>query len=127
MLKSERYVVKVEEPAQTALVSFDPKSPLPALMIRTMQILETDPYVSFTGGFDWVESQAFIALRNAGFHIRRLKARAIIDWRVFYYVDDSTRTVLVKEIVHRDEDTYDISSPLAKRLKKNYVNYLQGR
>ena len=115
----------MEEPAQSALASFDP--PLRATFLRTMQILEIDPFVSCTGGFDCVESKAFIALRNAGFHIRRLKARAIIDWRIFYYVDERTRTVLVKEIVHRDDDTYEISSPLAQRLKKNYVDYLQGR
>ncbi len=125
MLKSERYDVRVEEPAQSVLASFDP--PLRATFLRRMQILEIDPFVSFTGGFDFVDSRAFIALRNAGFHIRRLKARAIIDWRVFYYVDERTRTVLVKEIVHRDDDTYEISSPLAQRLKKNYVDYLQGR
>lgn len=125
MLKSERYDVRVEESAQSALASFDP--PLRAKFLRTMQILEIDPFVSGTGGFDFVDSRAFIALRNAGFHIRRLKARAIIDWRVFYYVDESTRTVLVKEIVHRDDDTYEITSPLAQRLKKNYVEYLQGR
>lgn len=125
MLKSERYDVRVEEPAQLALASFDP--PLRAKFLRTMQILEIDPFVSGTGGFDFVDSRAFIALRNAGFHIRRLKARAIIDWRVFYYVDESTKTVLVKEIVHRDDDTYEITSPLAQRLKKNYLEYLQGR
>jgi len=125
MLKSERYVVRVEEPAQSALASFDP--PLRATFLRTMQILEIDPFVSYTGGFDWVESKAFIALRNAGFPIRRLKARAVRDRRIFYYVDESTRTVLVKEIVHRDDDTYDITSPLAQRLKKNYNEYLQGR
>ena len=125
MLAGERYDVRVEEPAQSVLISFDAQ--LRARFVRRMEILETDPYVSVTGGFEWVESQAFIALRNAGFHIRRLKARAISDWRVFYYVDERTRTVLVKEIVPRDEDTYDISSPLARRLKKNYVEYLQGR
>ena len=125
MLKSERYGVRVEEPAQSALASFD--RTLRATFLRRMQILETDPFVSFTGGFDWVESKAFIALRNAGFPIRRLKARAIIDWRIFYYVDERTRTVLVKEIMHRDDDTYDVSSPLAQRLKRNYVDYLQGR
>jgi mRNA-degrading endonuclease RelE of RelBE toxin-antitoxin system len=125
MLKDERYDVRVEEPARSALASFDP--PLRAMFLRRMLILETDPFVSFTGGFDWVESKAFIALRNAGFPIRRLKARAIIDWRVFYYVDETTRTVLVKEIAHRDDDTYDVSSPLAQRLKRNYVEYLQGR
>lgn len=125
MLKSERYDVRVEEPAQSALASFDP--PLRAKFLRTMKILEIDPFVSGTGGFDFVDSRAFIALRNAGFYIRRLKARAIIDWRVFYYVDECTRTVLVKEIVHRDDDTYEITSPLAQRLKKNYNEYLQGR
>jgi hypothetical protein len=92
-----------------------------------MQILETDPFVTSTGGFDWVESKAFIALRNAGFPIRRLRARAVRDWRIFYFVDERTRTVLVKEIVHRDDDTYEITSPLAQRLKKNYKKYLQGR
>ncbi len=125
MLESRRYGVRVEEPAQSALASFD--RTLRATFLRRMQILETDPFVSFTGGFDWVESKAFIALRNAGFPIRRLKARAIIDWRIFYYVDERTRTVLVKEIMHRDDDTYDVSSPLAQRLKRNYVDYLQGR
>lgn len=125
MLKSERYDVRVEEPAQSALASFD--LPLRAKFLRTMQILEIDPFVSGTGGFDFVDSRAFIALRNAGFHIRRLKARAVRDWRIFYYVDESTKTVLVKEIVHRDDDTYEITSPLAQRLKKNYVEYLQGR
>ncbi len=125
MLESRRYGVRVEEPAQSALAAFD--RTLRATFLRRMQILETDPFVSFTGGFDWVESKAFIALRNAGFPIRRLKARAIIDWRIFYYVDERTRTVLVKEIMHRDDDTYDVSSPLAQRLKRNYVDYLQGR
>ena len=125
MLNSGRYDVRVEEPAQSALVSFD--HTLRATFLRRLKILETDPFVSFTGGFDWVESKAFIALRNAGFPIRRLKARAIIDWRVFYYVDEESKTVLVKEIVQRDDDTYDVSSPLAQHLKKNYVDYLQGR
>jgi mRNA-degrading endonuclease RelE of RelBE toxin-antitoxin system len=125
MLTGERYEVRVEQPAQSVLISFDAQ--LRATFVRKMQILETDPYVSFTGGFDWVESKAFIALRDAGFHIRRLKARAISDWRVFYYIDERTRTVLVKEVVPRDEDTYSISSPLARRLKKNYVEHLQGR
>lgn len=117
--------MRVEEPAQAALADFDPV--LRATILRRMQILEIDPFVSFTGGFDWVESKAFVALRNAGFPIRRLKARAVIDWRIFYYVDEKVKTVLVKEIVHRDDDTYDVSSPLAQRLKRNYVDYLQGR
>ena len=125
MLKDERYDVRVEEPAKTALSSLDPA--LRAKFLRTLKILETDPFVSFTGGFDWVESKAFIALRKAGFDIRRLRARAIADWRVFYYIDKKTATVLVKEIVKREDDTYDVSSPLARRLKTNYLQHLQGR
>lgn len=125
MLNGERYVVRVEEPARTTLSSFD--SELRAKFLRTLKILETDPFVSSTGGFDWVESQAIIALRKAGYRIRRLKARAIVGWRVFYYVDDATPTVLVKEIVKREDDTYDITSPLARRLKNNYLQHLQER
>ncbi len=125
MLMSKRYLVKVEEPAQTALAAFDPT--LRAKFLRTMQILETDPFVSFTGGFDFVDSRAVITLRNAGYDIRRLKARAIGDWRIFYYVDKKKDTVLVWEIVKRDDDTYDITSPLAQRLKKRYRDYPQGR
>jgi len=125
MLHDERYDVRVEEPARTALAGFD--TDLRARFLRTLKILETDPFVRLTGGFDWVESQTIAVLRRAGYHIRRLKARAIAEWRVFYYVDQQTWTVLVKEIVRRDDDTYDISSPLARRLKENYRQHLQGR
>jgi mRNA-degrading endonuclease RelE of RelBE toxin-antitoxin system len=125
MLENDRYVVRVEEPARTTLATFE--QALRAKFLRTLKILETDPFVSFTGGFDWVESQAIIALRKAGYRVRRLKARAIASWRVFYYVDNRTATVLVKEIVRREDDTYDITSPLARRLKTNYLQHLQGR
>ena len=119
MLEDERYDVRVEEPAKSALSSLDPA--LRAKFLRTLKILETDPFVSFTGGFDWVDSKAFIALRKAGFDIRRLRARAVDEWRVFYYIDKKTATVLVKEIVKREDDTYEVSSPLARRLKTNYL------
>ena len=125
MLEDERYDVRVEEPAKSALSSLDPA--LRAKFLRTLKILETDPFVSFTGGFDWVDSKAFIALRKAGFDIRRLRARAVDEWRVFYYIDKKTATVLVKEIVKREDDTYEVSSPLARRLKTNYLQHLQGR
>ena len=125
MLSDSGYDVRVEEPAQAALASFD--TGMRARVLRSLKVLEIDPLVSFTGGFDFVESRAVITLQNAGYRIRRLKARAIRDWRVFYYVDNRTRTVLVKEIVKRDDDTYDIASPLAQRLKHNYLNYFQGR
>jgi mRNA-degrading endonuclease RelE of RelBE toxin-antitoxin system len=124
MLSGSEYVVKLEEPAESRLAGFE--SRLRARFVVVLRELELDPYLSVTGGFDWKESQAFTALRKAGYRVRRLKAQQLGDWRVFYYVDDKRRLVLVKEIVTRSDDTYDAASPHAQRLKENYRRYWSG-
>lgn len=124
MLSSSRFEVRLEEPAKSCLAGFD--AGLRAHFVVVLKELELDPYLSVTGGFDWKESQAFTALRKAGYDVRRLKARQLGDWRVFYYVDDRRHLVLVKEIVSRDDDTYDLASPHVQRLKENYRSYWSG-
>ena len=88
--------------------------------------LETDPYIRI-GGTDWRESKTFGTLRKRNFPIRILKGREIRAWRVFYYVDHKTRTVLIKEIVPRDEDdiTYG-TGPHVQRLIDNYNRFRFG-
>jgi hypothetical protein len=99
---------------------------LKADFLVVLRELETDPYIRI-GGIDWRESKAFGELQRRNFPIRILKGREIKDWRVFYYVDDTTRTVLIKEIVQRDEDdiTYG-KGPHVQRLIDNYNRFRFG-
>jgi len=120
-MNSDRYVVKLEEPAEKSLMKLDPA--LQATFVVVLKELETDPYLSTTGGFKWRESKAFRALKQAGYDIRILKAVEIRTWRVFFYVDNRRHLVLVKEIVPRNADTYDLRSDHVRRLKNNFREY----
>ncbi len=91
-----------------------------------LELLETDPYADY-GGREWVNTVPHQALRDAGYrNVRRLKAWNLRDHRVFYVVDDPHSTVLVKEIVAKKADTYDLEAPHVKRIKKNWRRYFHG-
>ena len=92
----------------------------------TLQVLETDPYVDF-GGRNWVNSVPHQHLKARGYrNVRRLKAWNLGDLRAFYIILQDRMEVLVKEIVHRDEDTYSGEAPHVKRIIKNWRKYFGG-
>ena len=123
MLSETRWTVKVEGPAEDALWKLAPA--LRATFVVVLEELSIDPYVEI-GGANWRETKPFQQLRRVGFDIRILKARQVQDWRIFYFVDERRHTVLVKEIVRRDDATYSITAEHVRRLKTNFRMY-QGR
>jgi len=123
MIGEARWVVKVESPAEEVLYGVDAE--LRATFIVVLQELETDPYLQI-GGSQWRETKPFQQLRRAGFDIRILKAIEVQDWRIFYFVDSTRHTVLVKEIIPRDDKTYSVTEEHVRRLKTNFLMY-QGR
>jgi mRNA-degrading endonuclease RelE of RelBE toxin-antitoxin system len=124
MMSSDRYTVRVEEPAASVLRGFTPD--VQAAFVVVLSELETDPNV-VVGGINWRDSRAFVALRRRGYPILRLKAKETQQWRVFYYVDKERKVVLVKEVVPReaDEVTYG-SGAHVQRLVENYNRFKLG-
>lgn len=123
-MSDSRYTLRLEEPAKSVLTDLSSKQK--AYFIVVLEELETDPYMNI-GGPNWRESKSFVTLKNKGFPIRFLKAREIRDWRIFYYIDNPTKTILVKEIVRREEDeiTYKTGAHV-KRLIDNYNRFRFG-
>jgi len=119
----DRFVVRLEEPAATVLERLG--EALAARVVSVLEVLVTDPWVSM-GGIGSVESAPFQVLRDRGYDVRRLKATDIKGWRIFYFIDDPKRRVLVKEIVRREEDTYT-SAPHVQRLQDNFSRYFRDK
>jgi hypothetical protein len=100
---------------------------------------QAEPFTSPRGGaglreleYDpWIESlkdgetgsMAVVILKRKGYDVRRLKVKDVTGWRTFYYVDTSKRKILVKEIIPRADDTYELSAPHVRRLISNYRRY----
>ena len=95
-------------------------------MAAALGVLETDPYVNF-GGKEWYNSVPYQELSRRGYKdVRRLKSWDLGDLRVFYIVVANRHTVLIKEIVHKDQDTYAAAAPHVKRIIKNWRMYFAG-
>lgn len=119
------YEVRVEEPAKSALHSLMSKDRSSAAgILRALQILKTDPDVHITG-VRFTESKAVEFLRKQGFKIRSLKGFDFSGYRVFYFVDKGRKVVVVKEIIPRDDDTYEEHEPTPhiQRLRHNFLKY----
>jgi mRNA-degrading endonuclease RelE of RelBE toxin-antitoxin system len=119
------YQVKIEEPAKSALHSLMGKDPYSAAgIVRALKVLKTDPDVHITG-VKFTESKAVEFLRKQGFKIRSLKGFDFSRYRVFYFVDKDRRVVVVKEIIPRDDDTYEEHEPTPhiQRLRNNFLKY----
>lgn len=119
------YEVRVEEPAKSALYSLMSRDPSSAAgILRALEVLKTDPNVRITG-VRFTESKAIKFLRKQGFKIRSLKGFDFSRYRVFYFVDKGRKVVVIKEIVPRDDDTYEEHKPTPhiQRLRQNFLKY----
>jgi mRNA-degrading endonuclease RelE of RelBE toxin-antitoxin system len=117
------YEVRIEEPAKSSLQSLIRQYPPSAAgILRALEVLKTDPEVQITG-VRFTMSQAVAILREEGFRVRYLKGFDFKLYRVFYFVDGARRTVVVKEIIPRATDTYDLQAPHIQRLRNNYARY----
>ncbi len=117
------YGVKVEEPAKSALYSLMSKDPSSAAgIVRALEVLKIEPNVHITG-VKFTESKAVEILRQQGLKVRTLKGFDFSRYRVFYFVDRSRSTVVVKEVIPRTADTYDPQAPHIQRLRSNFLKY----
>ena len=124
--EGERYVLRWERSAREVVERLESEDKsLAAAILSVVDLLATDPYYN-RGGQAWVETKTFVALRNAGFPTRILKAQEIDGWRVFYFVIEKPKLVLVKELVPREDDeiTYGRDAPHVQRLKRNYLKVM---
>jgi hypothetical protein len=120
-----RFTLRFEEPAATVLRACPPE--LQAALVAVLAELEVDPYIK-VGGINWRESKGFVMLQKQGYPIRIMKAREIQGWRVFFFLAQKQRVVLVKEIVRRESDavTYG-TAPHVQRLIDNYEQFRLGK
>lgn len=114
----DRWHVRVEEPARRQLR----QAPLPiqAELLLALRELEVDPWPRYSTEGE-VSLMVIRELRRHGYDIYRLKTRTIGRFRIFYFLQESRRRVLVKEIVRRSRDTYD--NPEAPHIKRIIANY----
>ena len=120
------YKVSIESPAWDVLQEFE--IDMRHTFLEALKELEIDPFFYEIGGRDWLNTRAFGELEKAGYLIRRLRARVIDPWRVFYFVSRAKKTVLVKEIVERAHDTYYVRRDAPEhvlRIKKNFRDFQQ--
>jgi len=122
-IKRSGYEVRVEEPAKSALLSLMSKDlSSGAGILRALEVLKTDPDVHITG-VKFTESKAVAILRQQGFKVRLLKGFDFSRHRVFYFVDRTRSTVVVKEVIPRAADTYDPQASHIQRLRNNFLKY----
>lgn len=119
----DRFRVCVEAPARAAIGGLGDVEA--GRIVAALELLAVDPWIRSERKGE--TSSALVAmLVRRGYHVRRLKIRDVSTLRVFYFVDEMTRTVLVKEIVERDADTYDQRAPHVRRITDNYRRYFAG-
>lgn len=109
----------------TAVKSLD--NDMRAAVLVALRELELDPHFVNIGGRDWLNSRAVVSLKKAGYDIHRLKGKETRDLRIFYFIDETSRQVLGKEIVPRrdDAETYG-SGDHIMRIKQNYFEYFHS-
>lgn len=116
----DRFDVLIEEPAKTVLREMTMEEA--AHLVAGLRELEYDPWVESLKDGE-TGSMAVVILKRKGYDVRRLRVKDVTGWRTFYYVDTSKRKVLVKEIIPRADDTYELSAPHVRRLISNYRRY----
>ncbi len=120
----DRFEVHIEEPAETVLLSMSENDA--AWLYSAIKDFECDPWVHSERASE-TSSCAVGFLAGRGYDIRRLKVKDVLTWRVFYYVDRMRFWVVVKEIVPRDDDTYDNhAAPHIKRIVANFRRHFFG-
>ncbi len=125
-MPGRRYRLVFERSAEETLGSIG--IDVMAEVLASLECLETDPYLE-VGGVFWKKSYAFRSLKKLGIDIRVFKAFEIQKWRVFFFIDEIAKTVMVKEIVRRRTDTltFGVEQPHVQRLVENYRTWLQRR
>ena len=97
-----------------------------ATILAAVAFLETDPYFEKKpGGLGY--SYAFEKLKERNFPIRVFRLTDARNWRVFYYVDERAKVVLIKELIGRRADTYWQDTSHVTRLMKNDWTWIKGR
>ncbi|MCU0293345.1 MAG: hypothetical protein MUF10_15360, partial [Thermoanaerobaculaceae bacterium] len=112
----DRFTVVIEEPARLALLGMERKDA--SQLIEGVRELEYDPFVRAMKDGE-TSSTAVGFLAKKGYDIRKLKVKDVRKWRIFYYVDTKRLKVLLKEIIARDDRTYELSAPHVQRLIDN--------
>jgi mRNA-degrading endonuclease RelE of RelBE toxin-antitoxin system len=115
-MSSWSWEVVLEEPAISVLGNLDEREQ--HRFVQVLEELEADPRSHDIGGNDWWNSCVVAALQERGYPIRRIKARSTREWRIFYFLDDERRRVIVKEIVKKTDDTYGESGTQPEHVRR---------
>ena len=117
------YELRIEPGAKAYLETLSDEAK--ADFVALFEELCLDPRPHRIRGLRWREVKPFARLREQHIPARIFKAYEIQDWRVFFFVHEKKKIILIKEIVPRALDTYDDES-LCQRLKDNYNQNLKG-
>ena len=86
--------------------------------------LAVDPYPHhLEADAGWLDVAMVKGLRRRGYDVYRLKSKRLGRYRILYFVIEDRCRVLVKEILIREADTYDLNSDHFRRIVENYENW----
>ena len=86
--------------------------------------LAVDPYPHhLEADSEWLDVAMVRGLRRRGYDVYRLKSKRLGRYRILYFVIEDRCRVLVKEILTREADTYDLNSDHFRRIVENYESW----
>ena len=118
----QRYDVRPEGAAVEALERMKPA--LRARVFQAFRELEVNPYPRhLETATDFLSLKAVKVLQREGYDIYRLRTRHIGGVRIFYFVIEPECRVIVKEVVKKTSQTYELNSPHIQRILQNYEQW----
>jgi len=89
-----------------------------------LEELSVDPYPHhLEADSGWLDVAMVKGLRRRGHDVYRLESKRLGKYRILYFVIEDQCRVLVKEILTRKADTYDLNSDHFRRIVKNYESW----
>lgn len=89
--------------------------------------LPFDPHPNIKNKNEIFHSMPFMALKNEGIDVSRLKSSEYLKYRIFYIVDEDADCIYILHIVEKSPTTYELDTSHIETIKRLYIEYYTNK